>query len=96
MFIILVVSYLKNVILNFFRNLCRVKFKFFYKFFLGIFLVDNKGWNIEFWINFEFLLWCYINKRIFLNLCLNLVIKFKRIRYDLKLYVCDKGILIEI
>lgn len=41
--IILVVSYLKNVILNFFRNLCRVKFKFLYKFFLGIFLVDNKG-----------------------------------------------------
>lgn len=74
--IILVVSYLKNVILNFFRNLCRVKFKFLYKFFLGIFLVDNKGWNIEFWINFEFLLWCYINKRILLNLCLNLVIKF--------------------
>lgn len=42
-FIILVVSYLKNAILNFFRNLCRVKSKFPYKFFPGIPLVDNKG-----------------------------------------------------
>lgn len=41
--IILVVSYLKNAILNFFRNLCRVKSKFPYKFFPGIPLVDNKG-----------------------------------------------------
>lgn len=41
--IIVVVSSLKNEILNFFRNLCRVKSKFPYKFFPGIPLVDNKG-----------------------------------------------------
>lgn len=55
-FIILVVSYLKNAILNFFRNLCRVKSNFPFKFFPGIPLVDNKGCNIEFWINSEPLL----------------------------------------
>lgn len=44
----LVVSYLKNAILNFFRNLCRVKSKFPYKFFPGIPLVDNKDEILNF------------------------------------------------